>query len=308
MSNIKVGLSDSAFFSSFKKYFPELKIIRSLDEVKQYDLIIFPGGEDISPSTYNRELTYSMGVNPNRDYAEINILSQATNLNKKILGVCRGHQLICSQYGFVLLQDLYYDAKIKHDGNHELKTEPDSMVGKIFEKVNSLHHQGVILRRYEDLKYPNLRITSVWDGIIESCETNNIITVQFHPEFMWNEFSKEFFKEIEIWVKEETPKKLIKNKNKELSIEEYFSEREEALKKEKRQNTITKKDILAENELFNKKVVPEQATRHRIEEMTAHLTTNNEPAIELNTNSTNLNFRDPSNNPWSTRILTWLES
>ena len=54
-------------------------------------LIIFTGGEDISPAIYGHENEYSY-VNFERDKIELSILKYSLSLNKKILGVCRGHQ------------------------------------------------------------------------------------------------------------------------------------------------------------------------------------------------------------------------
>lgn len=183
-----------AFFTSFKTIFksidPNISVlscdvidtpsdIKSL--VKRSDLIIFTGGEDISPDIYGGKPAYY--YNKTRDTVEINVLENALNNDKYILGVCRGHQLINAVLGGKLIQDMH------HPGYHSLDFIKTSILQleKIFKRgVNSLHHQAV------EIPGKDMEVTSKFGEIIESTEHVNkkIWTVQFHPEFM---NSVEFF-------------------------------------------------------------------------------------------------------------------
>jgi len=168
-----------------------------LDSIKDCSLIIFTGGSDINPEIYGQENIYSY-FNSKRDGVELDILRVALELNKKILGICRGHQLINAYLGGYLIQDIETQLGTPHYGGHEIEVlEPDTIVTSSFKYVNSLHHQGVPV----DGLGKGLTGTSFYNGVYESTENENIITVQFHPEFMGSNSSK-FFEKIKSWAGE----------------------------------------------------------------------------------------------------------
>jgi gamma-glutamyl-gamma-aminobutyrate hydrolase PuuD len=176
---MRMGIAHRAFFGSFAEFYPKLQLIKDRDDVKNYDLIIFSGGEDIDPQLYHEE-NVSSYCSPERDAIEIPILEQALRIGKKILGVCRGHQLINAYLGGSLYQDISM-AGYSHRGSHAWKAVQAHDILKILPStINSMHHQGV--KTHGD----SMKIIVTWNGISEvSASTdNNIITVQFHPEFM----------------------------------------------------------------------------------------------------------------------------
>lgn len=203
--DINVCTAHYAFIADFRKFFPNLQLVPSIaseafktEVIQKSDLVIFPGGSDISPSIYGEENTHSY-PNSVRDKIEISVLETAIRLNKKILGVCRGHQLINAYLGGKLVQDLEIDLNASHDSYHYLTVHnsDSGMMTNIFSKgVNSLHHQGVI-KPGKDL-IP----TSFHKGVIESIESVNkkIISVQFHPEFMNIDCGYNFFEYIAKWT------------------------------------------------------------------------------------------------------------
>jgi putative glutamine amidotransferase len=166
-----------------------------LESLEKSKLVIFTGGEDINPILYNQQNRYS-SYNPERDYLEKRIFEQALEWNKKLLGVCRGHQLINALLGGSLVQDIERELKQNHSGHHDFDIlENHSEVVKLFpDGVNSMHHQGVI--KAGDGLVP----TTFHNGVYESCESDNIITVQFHPEFMGS-YSNNFFNFIKFWFR-----------------------------------------------------------------------------------------------------------
>jgi len=181
-------------YPMFKKYFEEnfnqeIHLLKKGDNIEEFNLVIFSGGEDINPEIYGEKNRYST-YNSLRDKIELYWLEKCIQSSRKILGVCRGHQLINAYLGGKLVQDLSKDLKQDHSYYHELIfTIQQSIVGNFFyDGVNSMHHQGVIKEG------KGLITTSYHNGVIESCESNNIITVQFHPEFM---YSTDFFKYLE---------------------------------------------------------------------------------------------------------------
>lgn len=191
---MRVATATGHFFHSFHNFFPELEVIDPKKKnVDDFNLVIFTGGEDINPRYYGQENTHS-SYNDMRDDVETSILRQCLHYQIKILGVCRGHQLINAYLGGDMVQDIYLDTNEYHESNHSLKFNSTSSLIKYLydgKKVNSLHHQGVTRQGR------NLKVTSTYKGIIESCESPDIFTVQFHPEFMDDE---EFFNTVKLWV------------------------------------------------------------------------------------------------------------
>ena len=146
---IKIGIATSPFRESFQHSFgQEIPIVKpnpSLEELSEYDLIIFSGGSDISSRFYGEPITYTRGVDHERDKIESDILDKALLLGIKVFGVCRGHQLINAKLGGKLVQDLFMGQKpnIIHSSPHPLEKVSSDIFLKDIDVVNSLHHQGV---------------------------------------------------------------------------------------------------------------------------------------------------------------------
>lgn len=194
VSKIKVGMTYPFSITTFKEIYPGIQIIKNIEEVSNYDLIIVPGGEDISPSYYNESNKGLSECNSARDEQEIPLVKSAINMRKKLLGICRGHQLINILNGCIYHQDIFNEGFTPHPSYHELNLVYSSgtVIGRFFgnKRVVSLHHQG--------LSTCKLFISSTYNGIVESTEGNNIITTQFHPEFQAD--NDRFFEYIKYWA------------------------------------------------------------------------------------------------------------
>jgi len=193
-----VGITQGAFSGAFAQICDILETnpvtLTSEDMVKDVDLIIFSGGADINPEIYNQR-NFSSWIDDSsikRDVLELKILEIANSLTKKILGVCRGHQLVNAALGGTLIQEISWVGS--HQGHHQL-VEPEGTVGRFFEIVNSMHHQGVLSEGKGQI------VTSRYGGVIESTESENIITVQWHPEVMDDTQASSFFQYIlQEWI------------------------------------------------------------------------------------------------------------
>jgi putative glutamine amidotransferase len=188
-----VGVAYGAFFSCIKEFIPDAYLIRQNTDILKTDLLIFTGGEDVDPAFYGELNTRSNGVNQRRDQIESNYFSIADDRNKKIVGFCRGHQLINVMKGGSLYQDYPSAGFDYHPGMHPLEImTPNSVIDRFFsgKKIVSAHHQSVknIGR--------DLIATSRYANTIESLESSNIITTQFHPEFesLQDQHVVDFFK------------------------------------------------------------------------------------------------------------------
>ncbi len=174
-----------------------------LDEmVLRFDGFLLSGGGDMDAVHYGEcNRPYNGEISPHRDRMEMYIVKRAVELNKPLLGICRGIQVMNVALGGTLYQDIFLQIKdrelIKHSQNaprwyptHCISIEKGSTVGTAFggdsADVNSFHHQAV-----KDVA-PCFKATS-WaaDGIIESIEHKDdhifAVGVQWHPELMWRE-------------------------------------------------------------------------------------------------------------------------
>lgn len=171
-----------------------------IDEiVDRCDGFLISGGPDIDAKHYGeRNMPLNQDISPYRDLLEIHIVRKAISLNKPVLGICRGIQIMNVAMGGSLYQDIYSQIKDKELSRHSqaapmwypthnISIEKGSRIWNIFGKqtlgVNSSHHQAV-----KEVA-PGFVISSrAEDGIIESIEyTNHIfaVGVQWHPELIW---------------------------------------------------------------------------------------------------------------------------
>ncbi len=181
---------------------PPTKDIAALDTlVERCDGILVSGGPDIDPKYYGEEISVANGeISPCRDQAEISIIQKALSLNKPLLGICRGVQILNVVCGGTLYQDIFSQIKdrsiLAHTQKapfgyptHEVHVEKNSYIWETFKQdklsVNSYHHQAI------KQVAPCFHITAkANDGIIEAIEHKEksfIIGVQWHPEMMWEE-------------------------------------------------------------------------------------------------------------------------
>lgn len=178
------------------------------NQLEVVDAIILSGGHDVTPELYGEEPLAKTGVSfPEIDRFDYELIKCAIEMNKPILGICRGMQILNTYFNGKLYQDLSY-AKgeiLKHDQvrtpslvTHKIEIEEDSLLYKIFNekeiKVNSFHHQAV--KEVGE----NLKVTArAKDGIIEAFEHKNypfLLGVQWHPEMLNKSYEKmnEIFK------------------------------------------------------------------------------------------------------------------
>ena len=128
---------------------------------------------------------------------EIELLNECLRVEKPVLGICRGLQLINVALGGTLYQDLetqcpesqvHRDWNVYEDLHHEVVFEPGSRLhefypGKSGGRVNSIHHQAV-MDLAEGLV---IEARSVDDGIVEALHRpgpSYLYALQWHPEFI----------------------------------------------------------------------------------------------------------------------------
>ena len=170
------------------------------------DLVVLPGGQDVSSSIYG-EVPGFMNSNPDlyKEYFFLNNLESYIEAGKSIFGICLGMQQLAVYFGSNLTQHLqslgihgYYSdprEELVHSVHVHIPATDNSEDVKFTQKVNSLHHQGVLLK---DLSKPLIPIAiqkakNVETGmsVVEALMHKDlpIAGVQWHPEHIYDKLT-----------------------------------------------------------------------------------------------------------------------
>jgi putative glutamine amidotransferase len=174
-------------------YTADEEVIRT--QMKQVQGLILSGGHDVDPHLYGEELDPKIGeIWPARDHFDMLLLKFAEEMDKPILGVCRGAQIINVAHGGSLYQDITNRSEktFKHEQGHtpdlpthRVHVKEGSLLAQTLGKTNfltnSFHHQ-LIKKVASDLK----AVAQTEDGVTEGLENEvgNILAVQWHPEML----------------------------------------------------------------------------------------------------------------------------
>jgi putative glutamine amidotransferase len=195
---LNIYLSTEDYFSNFKYLFKDINRDYNVLtfnpytklNLKEKSLMVFTGGEDVTPSLYGEINTYSDNSIA-RDREEVFNFHVAKRCGWKVFGVCRGHQFLNVMQGGRLIQHITN----YHNSLHSLENNLFNFID-----VNSTHHQGVIEVG------PDINILATHKDIIEATMSKDrtMFSVQFHPEF--ESFSSDsytkFIKYLENWINE----------------------------------------------------------------------------------------------------------
>ncbi|MFZ2958497.1 MAG: gamma-glutamyl-gamma-aminobutyrate hydrolase family protein [Candidatus Ozemobacteraceae bacterium] len=171
--------------------------VESQDEIRALldlvDGLLLPGGEDIDPRFQNQDPSLHLGgINPFRDWYELETARMAFARRIPTLGICRGIQIMAIALGGSVHQDLSrMDGVVQHvqnsprwAGTHRIRIDAESVLTSWMRAtdtyVNSFHHQAV------NHVPEGLRVVArSGDGLIEALESNDdrtFVGVQWHPE------------------------------------------------------------------------------------------------------------------------------
>jgi gamma-glutamyl-gamma-aminobutyrate hydrolase PuuD len=161
------------------------------DVVARLDGLILAGGADIDPARYGSVPgPRTTVVRPDRDAAELAVLSAALDRDLPLLAICRGMQLLNVALGGDLVQHL---PDVEKAGVHDpgaglyqrrdVHTQPGSAVGRLLGTTVPVacHHHQALSRIAPELT------ASAWaeDGVVEAVEAVDrrfCLAVQWHPE------------------------------------------------------------------------------------------------------------------------------
>lgn len=120
-------VGSSTYYASF------LQGIKLVDDIGDADIVLFTGGEDVTPSFYGREKHRSTYCNIDRDIREKEVFD-LIRPNQIAFGICRGSQFLCAMNGGILVQDCDHHAMY---GTHEIVNDE---TGEVY-LITSTHHQ-----------------------------------------------------------------------------------------------------------------------------------------------------------------------
>ncbi|HTZ08182.1 MAG TPA: gamma-glutamyl-gamma-aminobutyrate hydrolase family protein [Acidimicrobiales bacterium] len=161
---------------------------QALDLVRACDAVLLTGGPDVDPSVYGAQPTgLEKDCDPERDAIEVAAVHCALEEGKRVLGICRGMQLVTAALGGRLVADLPAAGYCGHDAEeressrvHGVAAAPGSLAHEVLVgmgMVNSIHHQAV-LDSGEQLEVS----ARADDGVVEAVEAEGVLGIQWHPE------------------------------------------------------------------------------------------------------------------------------
>ena len=178
--------------------------------LESLDGLLLQGGTDVAPHSYGEEpLRPEWAGDIVRDRYETELIKVAMDMNRPVLGICRGHQILNVALGGTLYQDIetqltgslvHRDWEVYDELAHHVTFEPGSKISTIYGgieegRINSIHHQSI-----KDVA-PGLRVEarSTEDAVVEavwlppegaeSGDSPYVLGVQWHPEFISGEQS-----------------------------------------------------------------------------------------------------------------------
>jgi putative glutamine amidotransferase len=164
------------------------------------DGLCLPGGPDVQPTLYGEEIRAdcSVEVDPELDRAEMLLARWALEVDKPLLAICRGAQVLNVALGGTLWQDVgamlatehnHYPPSTRGEVTHHIEVMPASrlhtIAGDERVDVNSMHHQAV-----RDLGRDLVVSARAHDGLVEAVEHPGrrfVVGVQCHPEELYLE-------------------------------------------------------------------------------------------------------------------------
>ncbi len=160
-----------------------------IEDSKSCDGLLLTGGYDLNPMLYGEKNLHSEHIDDFRDDKELELIRIFSELNKPILGICRGLQVLNVAFDGTLIQDVenvqtHSRCGSNYDKIHTVNSEKENFITKLYSNkfsVNSSHHQaiGKLSSEFTPLVRSN-------DGIIEAImhKEKPIFAVQWHPERM----------------------------------------------------------------------------------------------------------------------------
>ncbi len=169
------------------------EVLREYSE--RLDGLLIIGGCDIAPELYGQENRFCIETDPKRDRVECFLAHVFVGMDKPVLGICRGAQLLNCAFGGTMIQDIIEEkpGSLQHarddrpgEAVHRVRIVKDSLLyGVLGDEelgVNSRHHQAA-----DRIGEGFCVCAKAEDGVTEAIwmpEKRFVLGVQWHPETM----------------------------------------------------------------------------------------------------------------------------
>ncbi len=187
------GCNLTNYINAIKECNSKVVFSKDIEKSKRCDALVLTGGGDVLPYFYQKNKCCTDKVDINLDILEFTLIKDFVANGRKILGICKGMQLLNVYFGGTLYKNIPYHFSKKYDLFHTVKIENDCFLNNLFSSkiiVNSAHRQAV-----NKLGQNLSALCKSNDDIIEAVKHNTlpIIATQFHPERLAENFRKPFF-------------------------------------------------------------------------------------------------------------------
>lgn len=175
------GSGGSAYFRMAKDFAGSCIENRPDTIENSVDLVLFTGGEDVSPYLYGEEPHVRTFFNPQRDAQEAQVYRMAKDKGIPCLGICRGAQFLNVMNKGRMVQNV-----TGHTSNHDMHIPGGSTI-----HVTSTHHQmmdpaeNAVMLGWAD------GISTEYSGLkdFQPCMSDDNRVME--PEVLWYEKSKD---------------------------------------------------------------------------------------------------------------------
>lgn len=171
--------------------------VKLVDDIRDSDLVLFTGGEDVSPDIYKEKKYKFTQNNVARDNFEIQQYQTALANNKPMVGICRGAQFLTVMAGGKLIQhvtgqnylhkikDIVFDDEIEVTSTHHQMCYPFNLSNSKYKIL------GYAVGLNKEIKgTPSIYNPTVIEPEIIYYKEINALAIQGHPEYV--DASKEF--------------------------------------------------------------------------------------------------------------------
>ena len=176
------GLNLQNYVSAAKRAGASVIFSKNTALCKYADALILTGGGNVNPHLYGKPAKRLVGVDAATDAAELYLIKTFLNARKKIIGVCKGLQILNAYFGGTLKFIGNHSEINGKDSFHDILTVKNTFLHDLYghkKCVNSAHVMAI------DKLSPALSVSAIAkDGVIEGVYNKklNVYAVQFHPE------------------------------------------------------------------------------------------------------------------------------
>ncbi len=118
-SGTRIFIAGGSQYREYANWITGAKIVGRFGDA---NLVLFAGGEDVSPGMYGESAHPTTSANWRRDVEEADLFNTCQMSGVPTLGICRGSQFLCVSHGGKLVQHQ------SHPGSHKITVDFESII------------------------------------------------------------------------------------------------------------------------------------------------------------------------------------